>query len=648
MSNFLERATYLTSLGYPVVPLEGKSPDILGEKWQLQATADLIQINHWAVNWPDANVGVVRQDEGDKPFHVIDIESWEWFAEATSHLPPLYAGLDKPRASIVITGNLGLHIYVAGRKPVWARTVPNPSYKSKEETPDIKPAFIEFPKMVVGPGSVHPETKREYRPMRSFGKPLPLPDEYIEWLKSLYAKDLSPKTLKCRPLRPGATLQSVLDGTELNGKYEVVETADRVYLNYHSRLGRCLIKGAAHSESRNNAHCGFFYMKADPSDWGHHCHAAKCQTVEGGQRKAALSGLGLELQDVIRPKCRDLARRKSELDQRPLQFVVDRFIPAEGVTGIGGPSGHGKTYMMLSLAKHISQGTKAFGFLECKQSPVLYLLAEGGDSALLKRLNELKIEDSEDFLARTISQGPILSLNNPGLVELAKGRVVFLDTFPRWLQGREENSSTQMAALFQLAMEMLTSGAIAVVLAQHATKGSKKAPFRMTADCVFRGSGDIVANLAAGHGIYQLDNQRRDRTLIHVECVKPRDFEPLRPFQLEGKPHINNTGDFECHKTPGACGWFDDEIKAYNAALKGTQPQLFDDRYASVLTKQTEGKSVKQIAAEMGVSERTIYNILKLGKEQEAEKTAADIADDPDTSSDPDEYEEEEGSGNNE
>lgn len=211
---------------------------------------------------------------------------------------------------------------------------------------------------------------------------------------------------------------------------------------------------------------------------------------------------------------------------------------------------------------------------------------------------------------RTMSQGPTLALNNPGLVEMSVGRVVFLDTSPRWLQGREENSSTAMAGLFQLAQDMLSAGAVAIVLAQHSIKGTKKSPWVMHPDCVFRGSGDIIANMAAGHGVYQLDNQARDRTLIHIECVKPRDFEPLRPFQLEGKPWIREDleGDFRCVKLPGECGYFETERREYNAAVKGVEPT--DARLAQIQALITAGKTHQQIADELDISKRTVANIL--------------------------------------
>ncbi len=620
--NFIDIATPLIEWGYPVIPLggdDGKSPEILGPNWPNQAARTLQQVRDLAKRFPQANAGAVR----DESQYSIDFDSFDWFFEV------FLDGITKYESKfpLVVTPH-GVHLHVKGPKPAWARPVPNPKYKKDGSTPNEKPSIVEYPTQVVMPGSIN-NVGSEYKFHGERREPGELPKDWLDKLQGLYAKDLTPRALKCRALKPGLSLPSILDSTELKGKYTVEERDGRVWFNYHKHLGRCLVNGTAHREKSNNAHCGFFQMKTDPSDWGHFCQSARCKTVEGGQRNAALAGLGLQLKDLIRPRCRDVAKSRNELDQRPLEFVVDRFIQEEGINGIGGPSGHGKTYMMLSLAKHISQGTEAWGFLACKKFPVLYLLAEGGDRALLKRLNELRIEDSEDFLMRTMSQGPTLALDNPDLIELSIGRVVFLDTFPRWLQGREENSSTAMAELFQLGLEMLTAGAVAIVLAQHSVKGTQKKPFTMTADCVFRGSGDIVANMAAAHGIYQLDNRDKDRTLIHVECVKPRDFEPWGPFQLEGKPWINTEGDFRCVANRSApvgsgfadCNWFDAAKKAFNADLKGSEPEPKEDsRLAIILEKQKDAATtLKEIATDMGISLRTVKYILAKKKKADEE-----------------------------
>jgi hypothetical protein len=62
--------------------------------------------------------------------------------------------------------------------------------------------------------------------------------------------------------------------------------------------------------------------------------------------------------------------------------------------------------------------------------------------------------------------------------------------------------------------------------------------------------------LTTAWGIKQLNGAQN---LIHIENIKPRDFQPCGPFQIAGRPFIDNTGDFALHKRPGECGALQDE-----------------------------------------------------------------------------------------
>ena len=65
---------------------------------------------------------------------------------------------------------------------------------------------------------------------------------------------------------------------------------------------------------------------------------------------------------------------------------------------------------------------------------------------------------------------------------------------------------------------------------------------------VLRGSGDFGAFVGAGFGIRQID---KIQNVIHVETIKARDSEPAEPFQIIGRPWIDQEGDFHMHRMPG-------------------------------------------------------------------------------------------------
>jgi hypothetical protein len=614
---FKNLAAPLAKLGIKVVPVQGKRP-LLAE-WQKLASSAESQIEKWSSEFPQASgVGVVSPEGCG--YWVLDADDWDWLVEEL-----LAHKVAPPKAPRVMSGGgRGVHYYFKGSRKPWMKSVKNPRFVSKEKTPDAKEMLLEFPLHVVGPGSVHPKSGGIYRasqPVEEWTL-AECPDDLLAFLHEMCSirKPESAPDLKPIGLRKGLTLEQVLDGTELKGKYKRRETADRVFFDYHKMLGRCLVKGSAHGEPENNRQSSFYYMKSDPSDWGHFCLSASCQCVEGGQRKAALKALGVDFADVSVERWRRQFRSKAQLLQDPPIFVVDQFIP-EGITGFGGIPSHMKSWLLLSIAKAIRNAPCKLWdrLLVQKRYEVLYITPEVGDRSVNDRLNRLGLSDDDGFMFRTMSMGRQLALDSRNLLEAAPGRVIFLDTLVRFLDGRNENDSSEVAALFRLINDLLSAGAVAVIVAHHSRKPGEMFPFSMTQECVFRGSGDIAANLSAGHGVYQLDCKTRDKSLVHVQCVKPRDFEPIGPFQLQGRPFIDKDHDFKMVKFPGVCQEFDVEKKAYEKENSPVIEKKEDSRWFEALKMKRAGKLHCEIAAHFGISEKQSQRWCAKAEEAETE-----------------------------
>lgn len=310
-------------------------------------------------------------------------------------------------------------------------------------------------------------------------------------------------------------------------------------------------------------------------------------------------------QAATRESWRGSFRRRSELDSSPMSYVIERLIPEEGVTGIGGLSGHSKTWLMMSMAKTICRGGFLWGQFEVKkQRPVLYLTPEVGDRSFYHRMKLLDIPDTEKFLVRTMTQG-VTSLGNPDVLDAAKGRVVFLDTLVRFTEGKDEQQARDMSVLGDNLFWLLKVGAVAVVFAHHSPKNARHED-EMTLENAFRGSGDIGAIVSAAHGVRMIDN---DRTLVQVECVKARDFKPLKPFQLEGRPWITREHDFRMVKKPGECSSLADaRHERANDALAG--------KILEVIQKHP-GMSGSKIVKTLGANRNRAFAVLHHGIEKE-------------------------------
>ena len=248
---------------------------------------------------------------------------------------------------------------------------------------------------------------------------------------------------------------------------------------------------------------------------------------------------------------------------RPLSFAIDGLLQNNGATLFGGLSDHGKTLILLSIVKAllIGKGHKLWNLFEVLEDAerVLYLIPESAIEPFKHRLKLFGIypylaSDNERLLVRTLSKGPTPSLSDPRILSAAKGAYVFIDTAVRFGTG-DENDADDNRKLANDIFALLNAGARLVGGAHHSPKPFAKENV-MRLENVLRGSGDIGAMLVTAWGIKQLDAAEN---VIHVENIKPRDFQPCGPFQIIGRPFINEAGDFRLHKKPGECGSLQDE-----------------------------------------------------------------------------------------
>jgi hypothetical protein len=257
----------------------------------------------------------------------------------------------------------------------------------------------------------------------------------------------------------------------------------------------------------------------------------------------------------------------------PIRFSIEGILQNGCATMIAGLSGHGKTLVMLSMAKALLKRHRPkklwhqFKVLETA-SRVLYLIPESGITPLKERLKHFHLyhylKDGR-LLVHTLSKGPTPDLSNPKILAAAKDAYVFLDPMIRFEKGNENEAADNQRGLANDIFALLRAGARAVIAAHHAPKNFSKEKV-MTLENMLRGTGDIGAMVATAWGIKQLDPEKN---IIHVENLKARDFKPCGPFQIIGRPYINEEGDFRIHKKPGECGSLGEEQKSHN---KGGAP----------------------------------------------------------------------------
>ena len=123
---------------------------------------------------------------------------------------------------------------------------------------------------------------------------------------------------------------------------------------------------------------------------------------------------------------------------------------------------------------------------------MLYLAAESGDGALKLRCEKMKItKDKKMFVARTLSQGLMPTLDSPLIEEVIKDLrpVVILETLIRFNDGTDEDSSTQNRKLAEALFRLIAWGAKAVIGIHHSRKDLDKNVRPKRWPCVVRVTG---------------------------------------------------------------------------------------------------------------------------------------------------------------
>jgi 5S rRNA maturation endonuclease (ribonuclease M5) len=314
-----------------------------------------------------------------------------------------------------------------------------------------------------------------------------------------------------------------------------------------------------------------------------------------------------------------------------LTFSIAGFLQNNAATIIGGLSGHSKTMLMLSMVKALlaGEGELLWGHFRVMETAtrVLYLIPESTIEPFKHRLQLFKLYDylrpeSDRLLVRTLSKGPTPCLSDAPMLAAAKGAHVFLDTAVRFsAEGDENSASDNQRGLATDIFALLGAGARTVVGAHHSPKSFARENV-MGLENVLRGSGDVGAMVATAWGVKQLDAVQN---IIQIENIKPRDFQPPEPFQLIGRPHIDQAGDFEMYKKPGECGFLMDEQQSERN--KGGAPESRERQDRIGITREWIAEDPNLTVADLvqkfrdsgvAISERTARRYKNL-----AERTAS-------------------------
>jgi hypothetical protein len=306
----------------------------------------------------------------------------------------------------------------------------------------------------------------------------------------------------------------------------------------------------------------------------------------------------------------------------PLTFPIQGVLQDAGITLIAGLAGSGKTMVMLNMVKSLLDESPLFGYepfaVTRPAGRVLYLVPELTRAALVSRLKLFRLEryaKEDRLIVRTLNSEKELLLADPEMLEAAKDADIFLDSAQRFISGAE-NDAENIRIFANELFRLLQAGARTVVACHHSPKAYEQAQ-SMTLENILRGSGDLGAMASTVWGIRQIDPPRNR---IYIGNCKPRDFEPCAPFILEGRPHLDLTGQFVMHARPGEA----EELRSY-LQQKGGRPLAPNrtEQCALAASLRAKNVSIRKIAEQMKTSPSSVVRMLDdydLGDHGDAEE----------------------------
>lgn len=233
----------------------------------------------------------------------------------------------------------------------------------------------------------------------------------------------------------------------------------------------------------------------------------------------------------------------------PISWLVKSWLQDQALIMIHGPSGGGKTFVVLDWCLRIASGMEDWQGHKVRPGNVVYLAGEG-HHGLRGRVAAWKHEHQAGSLNMWLSKSGC-DLNTPEGYQkvLASLRtlphrpsVIVVDTLHRFLLG-DENSAQDAKTMLDACNALMTEYNCTVILVHH-TGVSDEAQHRARGSSAWRGALDIEVSIIPG----------KDDQPMQIVQRKSKDAEITAPI------YVNL-------QTVNIPGWFDEDGEAVTSAI---------------------------------------------------------------------------------
>ncbi|MBN3730907.1 AAA family ATPase [Burkholderia sp. Tr-20390] len=196
----------------------------------------------------------------------------------------------------------------------------------------------------------------------------------------------------------------------------------------------------------------------------------------------------------------------NDLMNAPAQrWLVRGVIPAQGTVAMYGPSGSGKSFLVLDLCAAIAGGEDWFGY-RVTPAPVVYIALEG-EAGMSKRAkawsarNHRQLPEGLHFVTQPFDVRNLADVSD--LLEAVQAGggagLLVIDTLNRAAPGADENSSKDMGEIIVKLKILQDSIGGAVLVVHHTGKDAAKG---------LRGHSSLFAALDAALEVTRIDSRR--------------------------------------------------------------------------------------------------------------------------------------------
>ena len=264
---------------------------------------------------------------------------------------------------------------------------------------------------------------------------------------------------------------------------------------------------------------------------------------------------GHDLMQLLHPPKTDWLIPADEFSEQPapISWLVKHWLQADALIMVHGPSGGGKTFLVLDWCLRIASTLDDWHGHKVRHGNVVYLAGEG-HHGLRGRVAAWKQHNGVTGLNMWLSRAGC-DLNTPNgyqqVVEAVSSlpeppSIIVVDTLHRFLNG-DENSAQDAKTMLDACNALMTEFGCSVLLVHH-TGVSQEAQHRARGSSAWKGALDIEISVIPGETIEILQRKSKD-----AEEAKPIYVE-LNPVSIKG--------------------WFDEDGEQVTSAVlvEGSEP----------------------------------------------------------------------------